>query len=75
LAFDPISTIAQNIINSYKLRNPSGYDPGEEQKNREYLEDLLTEIFTIQLGTKASVAPGVFTAGGDPVTGVGGPVT
>lgn len=73
MPMDPVPVIAQNIIDRYKARNPNTYDPGEEAKNKEYLEDLLGEIFT-QLTTKATVLPGGMTAGGDPVVGVGGPL-
>ena len=73
MPMDPVPTIAQNIINKYKARNPNAYDPGEEAKNKAYLEDLLGEIFE-QLTVKAQVLPGSMAAGGDPVTGVGGPL-
>jgi len=74
MALDPTSTIAQNIIDKYKARNPNSYDPGEEAINKAFLEDLLGEIFDVQLKTKAQVKPGAFTAGGDPVSGLGGPL-
>ena len=75
MGMDSVPTVAQNIINRYKARNPHPYDGGEESINELYLEDLIGEILA-QLA-KASVAPGGFkdTDNNSSITGVGGPVT
>lgn len=74
MAFDSVTDIAQQIIDRYKLRNPNSYEGGEEALNREYLEDLIYVIFETQLKTNAEVSPGSFQAGGDAVSGSGGPL-
>ena len=74
MAFDSTTSIAQQIIDRFKLRNPNAYEGGEEQLNREYLEDLIHVIFEVQLKTKAQCNPGTFTNGGGAVSGLGGPL-
>jgi len=73
MALDSASTWAANIVQAIQS---VGVQAGTEvtQAQLEQVWEAVKEEDTTQLG-KSEVAPGTFAAGGDSVTGVGGPVS